>query len=108
MPGGLKFDLAKQTMLIACSVDVLQFKPHSCLRNTVVWSGAMNRTLSVNWPTPAVQRLKITSRRRHRHLRHRHDMEDADENKISVALLPDFLAQQRALQIGENSGWFHI
>jgi hypothetical protein len=29
----------------------------SPLRKTVVWSGAMKRDASTNWPTPAVQRL---------------------------------------------------
>ena len=67
----------------------------------------MSRTLSVNWPMPAVQRLKMHSRPAMMgSCGTRMKIDDADEEKISVGFLADFFAQQRALQIGENSGGF--
>jgi hypothetical protein len=40
-------------------------------------------------------------------LRHADDVDDADKEKISVRFLTDFLADERALEIGENSGGLH-
>ena len=39
--------------------------------------------------------------------RHAHGMKNADEHETAADFLADFLAEKRALQIGEDSGWGH-
>ncbi len=43
-----------------------------------------------------------------RHLRHTNKIDHADQEKIPGHLLADFLAQERALQIGQNSVRLHV
>ena len=108
VPAVLNSIWPKTMTLVECNAASRSSNFISALRSTVVWSGAMSRTLSVNWPMPAVQRLKTHSRRGNdRQLRHADEVDDADEEKIAVGFLADFLAQQRGLQIGENSGGLH-
>ena len=38
---------------------------------------------------------------------HAEDGEDPNQKEVAVGFLPDFLAQQRGLQVGENSGGIH-
>jgi hypothetical protein len=40
-------------------------------------------------------------------LGHTEKIDDADNEEIPVGFLPDFLAQKRGLQIGENSSGLH-
>ena len=108
-PGGFEFHLAENHDVGGVQRRVASVQiSFRALRSTVVWSGAMSRTVSVNWPMPAVQRLKTQQPPGDdRQLRHADEIDDADEEKIAVGFLADFLAQQRALQVGENSGGLH-
>src|ERR1039457_5953061 len=58
VPAVLNSTCPKTVTLVAWRLGSCRENLTSPLRSTVVWSGAMNRTLSVNWPRPAVQRLK--------------------------------------------------
>jgi hypothetical protein len=68
----------------------------------------MSRTLSVNCPMPAVHRLNTLSLNATTgSWGTRMKIDDADEHEVAVGFLADFFAQQRALQIGEDSGGSH-
>src|SRR5438034_1520928 len=54
---------------------------------------------------PTIEHAKLHSC--HGHLRHLNKADDADENEISGDLLSDFFAEQRALQVRQDSGWLH-
>ena len=55
---------------------------------------------------PAVEDTELE--RDDRQLRDAEEVDDADQKKISGDLLPDLLAQQRALQVGKNSSGLHL
>ena len=54
---------------------------------------------------PAVEEAETG--RGHGHFRDADGMEDADEHETAVDFLADFLAEEGALQVGQNSGGCH-
>src|SRR5262249_47482474 len=54
---------------------------------------------------PAVEQAQFE--RHHRYLRNANEVQHADQEKVAVGFLPDFFAQQRALQVRQNSGRLH-
>ncbi len=80
----------------------------SPLRSTVVWSGSIRphafRELA-DARRPAIDHAKTSGH--DGQLRHADESDDADEEEVAVGFLADFFAQQRGLQVGEDSGGLH-
>ena len=93
--------------LVACSAGVAQFKFHLALAQHGRLVGrdepdAFGELADAR--RPAVEDAKPPGH--DGQLRHAEEIDDADEEKISVGFLADFFAQQRALQIRQNSSGF--
>lgn len=107
-PGRAKLDLAEHRYIGRMSGDIFELELHLALpqHGGLVWRDEADRFREVaNASGPPVEDCEL--QRDHGQLGHAQKIDDADEKEVSGRFLPDFFADKRALEVGQNSGGLH-
>lgn len=108
--GSFEFELREDGDIDCVMCGVLKPKSTCALpqcRRAIGFNQANRLCESANASSPPVEQTKL--QRCDWHLRHTDVPDDADDDEIARCLLPDILAKERRLKIGQNACWWlHI
>ena len=107
-PGGLEFDLAENRNVGGMEGDVLESELDFAFPqdSDLVGSDEADGFGELAKPGgPAIEQAEFE--RNHGQLGHTKKVDDTDQYEITGDFLAYFLAEQRALKIGQDAGWIH-